>query len=483
MRSAPARHATPRDPSRATDGGKVARISAALGQPLIPWQQQVADVAGEIDPETGTYYYDRVIVSVQRQAGKTTISKAEQLRNALLGPDREVWCLAQTGKDSNEQFRKLIKSVVRSPLSALIDGNPRMSNGSMALPLVNGSTLRPGSMTESAGHGFQGDFINLDEVWALSALQAKQILDGFIPTTTTRMRATGVRPQLWITSTEGTAESEYYNALLDRCRAGDIPKRWAFFDWGLDPSLDSEDLNAVARAHPGCGYLFDRKQLKDFRDQFADDPAGWRRAFCNLRDTSSTERVYPAALWAETETEQLDLSALDLDTLAFGVAVGMESESTAIAAACRRDGVTVVQIVDVLPGTAGAAERLADLQSRYGDAPIAIDRRGPSAPLADLLHSTAPDGTPEYRLSDIGNTEIVAAGVLMLDRLMQHQVLHVPDPALDAAAGVAVRRWVADSWVLSRRNSEQAINALEAAQLAVTASLHAQPAAPLQIFV
>lgn len=70
----------------------------------------------------------------------------------------------------------------------------------------------------------------------------------------------------------------------------------------------------------------------------------------------------------------------------------------------------------------------------------------------------------------------------MLDRLMQRQVLHVPDPALDDAAAVAVRRWVADSWVLSRRNSEQAINALEAAQLAVTASLHAQPAAPLQIF-
>ena len=72
------------------------------------------------------------------------------MRNALLGPDREVWYLAQTGKDSNEQFRKLIKSVVCSPLAALIDGNPRMSNGSMALPLVNGSTLRPGSMTESA---------------------------------------------------------------------------------------------------------------------------------------------------------------------------------------------------------------------------------------------------------------------------------------------------------------------------------------------
>ena len=281
-----------------------------------------------------------------------------------------------------------------------------------------------------------------------------------------------------------------YEKLLSGCRT-DAEARWPRQCAAIRSCLarlaeyeaaGSEDLDAVASAHPGCGYLFDRRQLKDFRDQFADDPAGWRRAFCNLRDTSSTERVYPAALWTETETAPLDLSALDLDTLAFGVAVGMESESTAIAAACRRDGVTVVQIVDVLPGTAGAAERLADLQSRYGGAPIAIDRRGPSAPLADRLHEVAADGTPEYRLSDIGNTEIVAAGVLMLDRLMQRQVLHVPDPALDDAAAVAVRRWVADSWVLSRRNSEQAINALEAAQLAVTASLHAQPAAPLQIF-
>ena len=68
----------------------MARISAALGSACsVPWQRQVADVAGELDPETGTYHHDRVIVSVQRQAGKTTISKAEQVRNALLGPDRE----------------------------------------------------------------------------------------------------------------------------------------------------------------------------------------------------------------------------------------------------------------------------------------------------------------------------------------------------------------------------------------------------------
>lgn len=38
--------------------------------------------------------------------------------------------------------------------------------------------------------------------------------DGFIPTTTTRLKLTGVRPQIWWTSTEGNASSEYFNDRL-----------------------------------------------------------------------------------------------------------------------------------------------------------------------------------------------------------------------------------------------------------------------------
>ena len=48
------RGGTARNPERGTDGGKVGRFAAMLGTPLLPWQQYVADVAGEIDPETGT---------------------------------------------------------------------------------------------------------------------------------------------------------------------------------------------------------------------------------------------------------------------------------------------------------------------------------------------------------------------------------------------------------------------------------------------
>lgn len=215
------RHATARNQERATDGALVARFSELLGKPLIPWQRQVIDVISEIDPSTGTYWYDELVLTVQRQAGKTTITKSYDVRNSLWGPDRKTWYLAQTGKDANDQFRDFVKSWRKSRLRKLAKP-PRLSNGSMALEFKNGSQLRPGGATEAAGHGVQGDLINVDEVWSLSKQQAKNLKDGFIPTTTTRLKLTGVRPQIWWTSTEGNASSEYFNDRLDRLRADDI---------------------------------------------------------------------------------------------------------------------------------------------------------------------------------------------------------------------------------------------------------------------
>lgn len=157
------RHATARNQERATDGALVARFSELLGKPLIPWQRQVIDVISEIDPSTGTYWYDELVLTVQRQAGKTTITKSYDVRNSLWGPDRKTWYLAQTGKDANDQFRDFVKSWRKSRLRKLAKP-PRLSNGSMALEFKNGSQLRPGGATEAAGHGVQGDLINVDEV-------------------------------------------------------------------------------------------------------------------------------------------------------------------------------------------------------------------------------------------------------------------------------------------------------------------------------
>src|SRR3989337_1953016 len=82
----PPRFWTPRTASRKTYGPELSKISTALGQPFMPWQNFVADVAMEVDPKTGKLAYRYVILKIQRQAGKTTLTRAAAVHRALAFP-------------------------------------------------------------------------------------------------------------------------------------------------------------------------------------------------------------------------------------------------------------------------------------------------------------------------------------------------------------------------------------------------------------
>ena len=76
------RFATQRTESRASLGADIAAVAALLGQPFLPWQRLVADVAGELLPD-GRPAYRTVVVVVPRQAGKTTLTNAVMTHRAL----------------------------------------------------------------------------------------------------------------------------------------------------------------------------------------------------------------------------------------------------------------------------------------------------------------------------------------------------------------------------------------------------------------
>ncbi len=466
------RYATPRNADRPTDGAIVAKYARLLATPLLPWQRMVLDVISEIDPATGTYWYDELVLTVQRQAGKTTITKAYDVRNSQWGPNRKTWYLAQTGSDASDQFREFIKTWRRSRLQKLAYP-PRMSNGSMALNFRNGSSMRPGGATETAGHGVQGDLINVDEVWSLSMEQAKTLKAAFIPTTTTRMKLTGVRPQIWWTSTEGNAKSEYFNHTLDKLRDGQRPRRTAFFDFGIPFDADPDDLETIWRYHPGAGHLFDFDQLVDLREKWDDDErnggaAGWARAYGNLRDGGIVERVIEEKTWADTIGPAVQPSRGM--RLCFGVGVTMGALRTSICACIDTGGKPLIQVVDVLAGTGDAPRRLLELQQAY-DAPICIDRRGPGAALADVLaNATDALGNPTYRLTDMRSGDAITAPQSLVSALEQDAVMHAPDAQFDGQVGTAGRRVSGDAWLWNRKNGDTSL--VEAATMAYWGYTH-----------
>ncbi len=466
------RGGTKRDPARKSDGKRLAAVARMMGTPLIPWQRYVADVATEIDPNTGTFYYNTVVLSTPRQCGKSTLVDASDTYNSSLGRGRNIIYSAQTGRDAEDHFKDYAETMRHSKLAQKID-RFHFSNGNMSVGFSNGSKISPMAMTKVAGHGKHLDKVTLDEAFSLSKESAKIIMDAIIPTMNTRLKLTGMMPQRWITSTEGTSESTYFNELLDSLRAGEVPSRTCWFDFGIPEDADPEDLDVIMKWHPAAGYLWYKPQLRDFRDEFEDNVAGWARAFGNRRDTGIVDRVISAELWDSTVASPIRPDELDGQSLVISAAVDMDATSTSIAVGIRNDNdTTTVQLLKVLQGTGDAPNMLRRLCTQY-HAPLIMDNRGPNADLRDRLEAMRDEyDEPVINFVQMQAADYLATGQSFVSGLQNGVVLHANDPDLDSSAAVCARTWSGDAWRITRRGTTGMTSPLESAILAAWGVAH-----------
>jgi hypothetical protein len=98
----------------------MAKVAAAYGKPLQPWQRRVVDVATEV-LRMAAGPTRTVVVHVQRQAGKTTLVLAP-VAAPLPDPERaKTWLTAQSRQDARDTWRDCAELVAGSPLSPLLE--------------------------------------------------------------------------------------------------------------------------------------------------------------------------------------------------------------------------------------------------------------------------------------------------------------------------------------------------------------------------
>lgn len=458
-------------PGRPTFGPAVAKVGAALGWRFMPWQHRVAAVTGEINPTTGEYVHPVVVITVQRQAGKTVLVGANSIHRCLTSLDRECWYTAQTRTDARKNFMKLIRRVRRSPLAPPF-AKIRESNGSEAIEFTaTGSSYGLFAPTDEALHGTANALVNVDEAWAFDTIEGAALLQAIMPTFST------VDGQLWIFSAAGDASSTWLRELVDAGRLaaaapGDpTPGSMAYFEFGIPEHVDPADIDAVMAHHPANGFTLRRDALVAAASLMGPDE--FARAFGNRWAETSAPSAIPDLVWRMAAESGVELPAPGV--LALALDVGKDGADAAIVA-CWRDasGIARLELVDHREGTSWVTPRLVELVELHDPVAVRYDRMGPAVAVGDEAYRAGVDIEP------MTTDEITGACAGMLAGLAARTIRYRPHPALSAAAAAASTRPVGDRWVWARR-AGASIASLVAGTVAVWAVDHAERYAPFGV--
>lgn len=412
----------------------------------MPWQELVADVGGELDPDTGLPAYRDVIVTVPRQSGKTTLLLSWEVQRALGwdGPQRIVYS-AQSGNDARKKLIEDQMPILEPRKKKLGISRILRGMGNEAVEFANGSRIVLLASTSDSGHGKTIDLGVKDELFADYDDRRDQAL---IPAMATRAAA-----QILTASTMGTDESLPLNRAVERGRAAvDRGQRSgiAYFEWSADPAADPGDPATWWSCMPALGFTIDEAVVAQARESLTDGE--FRRAFLN-QQTRADERVLPVARWAAVCSEDVAPTG----DLTFAVDVNPERSAGAIVAA----STTVAELVDHRPGTGWLVGRAVELDGKHGPAKWVVDQQGPAGALrADLERAG-------LKVHATSGREFVDACAQFYDAVMDEKVRVRRHVRLDEAAAAAGKRTSGDAWAWTRKHLSADISPLVAATLAL----------------
>lgn len=388
------RWATPRSPDRPTYGGQIARESRELGFPLMPWQAYVHDVANEVDPVTGWWAYDEVVITVERQAGKTTLKIPLYVHRMKILPAGELWMTAQNGKKAVKRWEKASEAMLAIP-----ELNPNLKRWvTVARERLRwnptGALLVPFAPDDENMHGESPDLVDVDEWWAFDAVAAEGLISSYSPGFLTK------NAQAWKTSTMGTEASAGLNADVKKGRAAvemDRRSGIAYFEWSLEDEpggipiaelTDDELVRECIAIHPAIGF-HPKAPAEKMRHHIAGElkTLGRRefiRAYGNrLQSSTGGWVVISQPQWVAAMSTRAIPPRVQVG---MGFEVDPDGRDAAIAVAWRGpDGRAIGEVIKVQDGAGWLNADVRALAGRWKPVQVAVQNSGPARHVASAL--------------------------------------------------------------------------------------------------
>lgn len=484
---------TERDPTWQTFGPQVGEVARALGFPLHPWQQYVADIALEyriVDGEI-VFHYREVRLFVPRQSGKTVLMLALMAWRCMFAPDlfgkpQGVKFYSTSGthaiaKWTDEHVPALERSLLRDQFTV------RRNNGHQGFKWTNGSLWSLGSSTDKSGHGDSLDLVVADEFFSQDD---DRIESGARPTMITRQC-----PQIWIVSTFGgekeTASGPLWKKVDDsrrRCRSGDHGSV-ASFEWSAadyeSAALDIGSHELWLRTCPGLaengGLKFYNLEALQAEFEGMELPA-FRRAFLNLRPAKKVRNA-PAVISPEQWAAVVDDRYLAHPRSQLILGIGVERDDSESSIVVVGDALNAVdreddreraylELAASQEGSDWVLDRLDKMIQRHDVRRVAVDVGGPAGRLLPGLKKLAT--RRKVKLIEYNGKAWAAACEDFRISVRDETVVNNGSATLAAAVDQGIRRDVGDLWIWDLKAATAPVSSLIAATVGLRAHREAK---------
>lgn len=448
------------------------------------WQQEAVDVGTEV-LDDGRWAYKTVLLVVMRQCGKTTAIEAVATHRGQMLSEETLWMTAQNGKKARARWLAMTDRLVRR-LPKTFKRNVGVSHEVLRW-LSSGCQLQPfapGGTESEDMHGETPAFVWSDEIWVFDRPEWSALQQSYLPGMVTK------NAQEWLSSTQGTDDSEALNDLIEAGRAlvaeqlVDPSKRrgLCYIEYSIPPSVevdgeeipvekltDEQLLDLICEHNPSIGVTQDRETLASDLETFTrnGDRQGFIRGYGNHRTGSHRPRVIPHGVWTGARSDLLLPERVGL-----GLGVDEDGQHVTVVAAGRRGPQAVVEVIQAADGwnllldgaEVSPAAFVKAVRKRSGAkvVSVAVLASGAGRDLADHLERA---GVAVQRVIP---ADYQAACTRVKTGLKSLTVLHRGQPSLDDAARTVQQRKVAggQGW------TGPGASVMDAASLAVWAADH-----------
>ena len=436
-------YATERNPQRETKGRRLANVSAKMGKPFMPWQRDLADIAGEIDPETGGPWYTEIVVVVLRQTGKTTFVRAKGAESCIYHPGSTTRYTAQNRIMALQRLETdFWQPLAESPLGAFLNQSVgrrakkpgfNQKTGQEHIAFANGSAWWIDSVKATSGHGPTLDLGLIDEAFAHPDARVEQAM--------TPAMATVPHAQLYVASAAGDENSLYLRAKVEAARARVTAEqlkplhlrrsRILYVEYAAPAGADRADPATWWACHPALGYTIPEWKVAAALESFENEPEEFDRAYLGWWPKRNKKlAVIPEAAWqADVVT---DLEHTFLGNLVWGIDISPERDYASIGMAGKGlVGRVFVEHIERRQGTGWLSSRMRQLRERHGGNIVALD---PGTASDSLISDLEDDGFDVKQCA--GRHKIQACGGFYDDALLSGpppQLTHTNDGELNAA--------------------------------------------------